>query len=287
MWRDRDNMERSFDGESDYAEPLGPEDEIFSTLAELNEQCLEVMTEQAALRAPNAPPMFRDLADLWRQLDVGARRRAAACPFLLVDAGFADPYRWRWVSKQGTAASDQTQRAPPADAIAASPRARGTTGTGIDSGTHVQSGVSGATRFGSHVSSHVGSAPAFRAHAISDREPLSYTALLPASSAVRVAHQVFTNAWYIVRAQPTGAPLFLGMPPQCAALLRACSIRQITELANQHSGWLRPRWAGRANIWRDLLASAIADDGHALEMARLHGVQLLAMELRALDQVQG
>jgi hypothetical protein len=39
-----------------------------------------------------------DLAGGWlhsETLDAAARRRAAACPYLLVDAGFADPQRWR------------------------------------------------------------------------------------------------------------------------------------------------------------------------------------------------
>jgi hypothetical protein len=34
-----------------------------------------------------------------------------------------------------------------------------------------------------------------------------------------------------------------------------------------------------------LLATAISGEGQALEMARMHGVQLLAMELKALEQV--
>jgi hypothetical protein len=62
-------------------------------------------------------------------------------------------------------------------------------------------------------------------------------------------------------------------------------VRQVTELANQHAGWLRPRWAGRPRIWRELLSAAISGEGLALQTARLHGVQLLAMELKALEQV--
>jgi len=62
-------------------------------------------------------------------------------------------------------------------------------------------------------------------------------------------------------------------------------MRQITELANQHAGWLRPRWAGRTKVWRELLLAAISGEGLALERARMHGVQLLAMELKALEQV--
>jgi hypothetical protein len=221
MWREQEPA-KGMDGDPNNPEQAWSRTEAIRTLAELNEQCLELLSEQAMLRAPNAPPIYRELLDLWGRLDVVARRRAAACPFLLVDAGFADPYRWRWV---------------------------------------------GTNRVG-------------------DREPLTYTAFFSGNGAIKVAHQVFTNAWYIARTQPAGAPLFLGMPPHCASLLRACTMRQITELANQHAGWLRPRWAGRTRIWKELLIAALSSDGVALEMARLHGVQLLAMELRALEQVQ-
>jgi hypothetical protein len=195
--------------------------ETLKTLVELNEQCLELLSEQALQRVPNAPPMFRELVDLWSQLNPASRHRAATCPFLLVDAGFADPYRWKWA---------------------------------------------GGYRVG-------------------DREPAGHTALFAGSAATKVAHQVFTNAWYIVRTQPLGGALYLGMPPHCANLLRVFTVRQVTELANQHTAWLRPRWAGRVRMWRQLLVASICDDSFALEMARLHGVQLLAMELKALEQV--
>jgi hypothetical protein len=220
MWQ-RNEMEKSADGGPNNWERPWPCSETLRTLAELNEQCLELLTEQALLRASAAPPMFRELLDLWTQLDMPARRRAATCPYLLLDAGFAEPYRWKWVG----------------------------------------------------------------GHGIGDREPLGHASFFTAPSTTKVAHQVFTNAWYIVRTQPIGAPLYLGMPPECAALLRACTVRQVTELANQHAGWLRPRWAGRVKIWREFLNAAISGEGLPLEMARLHGVQLLATELKALEQV--
>ncbi len=221
MWRHQ-ALQTGTEGNPNNGELNRPCGETLRTLAELNEQCLELLREQAMLHTPHAPPIFRDLIDLWSQLDVESRRRAAACPFLLIDAGFADPYRWKWVGANG----------------------------------------------------------------VGDGEPLPYAAFFTGNNAIRVAQQVFTNAWYIVRAQPAGVPLFLGMPYHCASLLRACTIRQVTELANQHAGWLRPRWAGRIRVWRELLVAAISPRGVALEMARLHGVQLLAMELRALEQVQ-
>jgi hypothetical protein len=220
MWQHHE-MEKSADGGPNNWEQPWPCSETLKTLAELNEQCLELLTEQAMLRASTAPPMFGELPDLWTQLDISSRRRAASCPYLLIDAGFADPYRWRWVG----------------------------------------------------------------GHRIGDREPAAHASFFTAPGTTKVAHQVFTNAWYIVRTQPIGAPLYLGMPAHCANLLRACSMRQVTELANQHAGWLRPRWAGRVKVWRELLATAISGEGQALEMARMHGVQLLAMELKALEQV--
>ena len=95
---------------------------------------------------------------------------------------------------------------------------------------------------------------------------------------------MFTHSWHIAQTQPLGAPLFLGMPGHCVALLRTCSMMQLTDLAEQHAGWLRPRWPGRPKIWRQLLEAGISGDPDELERARLHGVQLLAMELKALER---
>jgi hypothetical protein len=231
MWQYSEVLTRT-DGNPNNREQPWPCGEILKILAELNELCLELLAEQALQQASPAPPMFRELVALWSQLDSNSRKRAAACPYLLMDAGFCDPYRWRWLSDQQISVRT-TER-------------------------------------------------------VHDREPAAYGgAFFTVHSAVKVAQQVFTNAWYIVQTQPIGAPLFLGMPAHCATLFRACSMRQVTELANQHAGWLRPRWTGRPMVWRQLLEAAIKDEAPALEMARMHGVELLAMELKALDRVTG
>ncbi|HEV8019259.1 MAG TPA: hypothetical protein VGP32_11965 [Steroidobacteraceae bacterium] len=65
------------------------------SLVELNELCFALLAEQAAVRGAAANPLLRQVGELWRALDAAARRRAAACPYLLIDAGFADPPRWR------------------------------------------------------------------------------------------------------------------------------------------------------------------------------------------------
>jgi hypothetical protein len=69
--------------------------QMLESLGELNELCLALLAEQAALRAAPAHPLLRQVGELWSGLGAAGRRRAAACPYLLVDAGFAEPQRWR------------------------------------------------------------------------------------------------------------------------------------------------------------------------------------------------
>jgi hypothetical protein len=71
--------------------------DTLSALAGLNEQSLILFAEQAEVRDPECThPLVCELAQLWPKLDADALRRAAACPYLLLDAGFADPSRWLW-----------------------------------------------------------------------------------------------------------------------------------------------------------------------------------------------
>jgi hypothetical protein len=65
------------------------------SLVELNELGLALLAEQAVARGAAGNLLLRHVGELWRRLDGPARRRAAACPYLLLDAGFADPSRWR------------------------------------------------------------------------------------------------------------------------------------------------------------------------------------------------
>jgi len=206
-------------------------EDIFGMLAELNEHCLALLAEQALRPVPAAPPMFKELVSLWSQLDATSRKRAAACPYLLMDAGFCDPYRWQWLSDQHA---------------------------------NARSGVKDT-----------------------QRAPVIFGKFFTVPTLIEVARLVFTHAWHIAQSQPLGATLYLGMPSTCVALLRTCSMRQLIELADQHAGWLRPRWPGRPNVWRELLEAGISGNPQELETARLHGVQLLAMELKALERLKG
>jgi hypothetical protein len=69
--------------------------ETLDTLQELNELGLSLLAEQALARGAAACPLLREVSQLWRMLDAAARHRAAACPYLLLDAGFADAARWQ------------------------------------------------------------------------------------------------------------------------------------------------------------------------------------------------
>lgn len=69
------------------------------SLAELNEQCLELLTEQSLVKRPQVH-VLTEVKELCGTLDARARVRAAACPFLLLDAGFADPKRWLGINAE-------------------------------------------------------------------------------------------------------------------------------------------------------------------------------------------
>jgi len=68
---------------------------VLDSLFELNEMCLSLLAEQAAMRSGPPSGLLQQLGELWRGLDAAARHRAATCPYLLLDAGFADPLRWQ------------------------------------------------------------------------------------------------------------------------------------------------------------------------------------------------
>ena len=77
---------------------------LLAPVAEINEQMLECLRQMAAEALPEsgaAPRLVTALREDWRRLDAGAQRRLAACPYLLLDAGFAQPQRWDWMGAAG------------------------------------------------------------------------------------------------------------------------------------------------------------------------------------------
>jgi len=72
--------------------------DMLEGLAEVNHRCLGLLSEQAVALGPHGQPALRQVGELWRALDERSRWRAAACPYLLIDACFAEPQRWQWLS---------------------------------------------------------------------------------------------------------------------------------------------------------------------------------------------
>ena len=71
--------------------------EMLASLAELNEQFVDILAVQAMTStSSHEHSLVQELRPLLMVLDLAGRRRVASCPYLLVDAGFADPQRWIW-----------------------------------------------------------------------------------------------------------------------------------------------------------------------------------------------
>ncbi len=187
------------------------------TLAELNDDCLQLLCEQARTGLPIPAPMAQ-LRQTLSALDERARRRAAECSYLLFDAGFNETLRWT-INRE-----------------------RGGVGT-------------------------MGAAP-----------PVAFFSL---PRTVEVMRHVLTYAWHLARSHSSAARLLLGMSPRCAELIGTCTLRQVTQLAESRPHWLRPRWAERLPIWRELLCCASAGEASALERIHHRGIQLLAAEVRS------
>ena len=190
--------------------------ETLESLAEVNEQCLELLCDQAAITRVN-PAMLAELRSLWGGLDASARRRIARCPCLLLDAGFVSAARWAAVHERRV---HDRERPPPEVAFFTVPRT------------------------------------------------------------VPVMRLVLTYAWFLARTQSVAARLLLGMSGQCVRLIGACTLREVTLLAEGQPQWLKPRWPEQSSVWRELLTTAGSGEPQALERLRMRGVQLLAGEVR-------
>ena len=74
---------------------------LLAPVAEINLQMLACLRQLALSHDAEAPRLVTLLRDDWRRLDASAQRRVCACPYLLLDAGFAQPERWERASCPG------------------------------------------------------------------------------------------------------------------------------------------------------------------------------------------
>lgn len=71
---------------------------LLEPIAEINEQMLESL---CAAAAGGEQPLIVALRAEWRCLGALPLRRVAACPYLLLDGGFADSRRWQRLAHEG------------------------------------------------------------------------------------------------------------------------------------------------------------------------------------------
>lgn len=88
-------------------------------------------------------------------------------------------------------------------------------------------------------------------------------------------------AWQLCRQGPLSARLMLGFSRAAALSMAATDPWQLRRAAVSQALPLRPRWSDNPCFWPDLLGSVDTRDALKLELARLHGVQLLAADLHA------
>ena len=75
-------------------------DETLEPLAEINNQCLELLCGMAHSPVAMQPRMLAAQPEAWRAMSLQSRLRLAASPYLLVDAGFSDESRWQAVAQR-------------------------------------------------------------------------------------------------------------------------------------------------------------------------------------------
>lgn len=145
--------------------------EAFESLVELNGQCLELLAEQALAGQAQGSLLLRQIADIWRALDASARRRAAACPYLLVDAGFSDSRRWRWADGQHVNEGEAT----PYSSFFTVPRAAGVARQVFIYAWHLARTQSPATRLllgmPAHCTNLISACTLPQIHALAERHP--------------------------------------------------------------------------------------------------------------------
>jgi hypothetical protein len=112
---------------------------------------------------------------------------------------------------------------------------------------------------------------------------------LSSGDSVVLAHAVLMVAWYIVNTTPELAGVVLGMTDPVIAEYRSLGVGQLALVATRRPHWIRPRWAGRSDVWLDLLERCTLSDASAASYLTLRclsanaaaSVHLLAsMEVR-------
>ncbi len=86
-------------------------------------------------------------------------------------------------------------------------------------------------------------------------------------------------AWQVAREDQRVAQILFAMTQPVAHLVSLLAMQEIRTLAVEGSTSLRVRWENNAELWRELLLAAAAEDEQALEEVRLHTKLLFCGDL--------
>lgn len=98
----------------------------------------------------------------------------------------------------------------------------------------------------------------------------------PRRTAVPLARATLMLAWQGVRTDTDVACAVFGMHPRVAEVVNVMQLSDIDRIADRHFRRIKPRWADRPSVWRELLLSARAETPTASRDVNLHALRLLA-----------
>jgi hypothetical protein len=100
----------------------------------------------------------------------------------------------------------------------------------------------------------------------------------PRRGAMQLTRATLTLAWHALRTHPQSRCL-LGMSSPVAAVVASLSLADLERVAGRRFRHVRPRWADRPGLWRQLLQSSQIPDIRRTRDFSLRGLQLIAGEL--------
>ena len=109
----------------------------------------------------------------------------------------------------------------------------------------------------------------------------------PRQSGIELARATMTLAWNAVQADPTIAPVVLGMDTEVANLIASMPLTGLDRFATRHFRRIRPRWADRVDFWRELLSVCDVDPNTSTRELDLKTLRILLADLlRAARRVR-
>ena len=117
----------------------------------------------------------------------------------------------------------------------------------------------------------------------SDARHGSQEIVFPRLQALQLAYQTLTLAWTIARANLEGACLIFGMTRKLARVIAKAGIQMMHEVAERHTGWVRPAWDDQSAIWHHLIAMAMRETDSQSSL----GLRALQRRLADLEPATG